>query len=244
MVVRIRTDDQLQIKALAKVQTRFAIATLVLTEGAVPSRLPTLRACDAVASRRRSRSCDQHREKARTDAILWCSIVCATRRVWYAGKKWIGRLAEREIFGLFPVGTSRSRVIYIYISKLAVWSGWTCVRASRACTWWGWMDSAIRGTAYLACGLWKFRPLTGHASYWDRITRTLWSLSLAQLLKQSYTATAPKNTSRSTPPFFYGIIAVHLHHCGNDTSELNVLPAYLIAGWWRDADLTLIPHDE
>jgi len=63
---------QLQIKALAKVQTRFAIATLVLTEGAVPSRSPTLRACDAVATRRRSSN--EHREKARTDAILWCSF--------------------------------------------------------------------------------------------------------------------------------------------------------------------------
>jgi hypothetical protein len=72
MVVGIGTD-QLETKALTKVQTRFAIATLVLTEGAVPSRSPTLRACDAVASRRRSS--DEHREKARTDAILWCSIV-------------------------------------------------------------------------------------------------------------------------------------------------------------------------
>jgi len=66
------------------------------------------------------------------------------------------------------------------------------------------MDSGRRGAAYLGRGSF------GRASYWDRITRTLGSLhSLGQLLKQSYTATAPRKT----------LLVVHLH-----TYELNVLP--------------------
>jgi len=63
------------------------------------------------------------------------------------------------------------------------------------------MDSGRRGAAYLGRGSF------GRASYWDRITRTL--RSLGQLLKQSYTATAPRKT----------LLVVHLH-----TYELNVLP--------------------
>jgi len=104
-------------------------------------------------------------------------FVCASRRVWCAGKKWIGRLAEREIFGLFPVAGGR-RPAGLFIQA---WSGWTCVcvRKQSMCLVRIW----IRGAAYLGRGSF------GRASYWDRITRTLWSLG--QLLKQSYTATAP-----------------------------------------------------
>lgn len=76
-------------------------------------------------------------------------FVCASRRVWCAGKKWIGRLAEREIFGLFPVAGGR-RPAGLFIQA---WSGWTCVCEEAEHVLGEDMDS---GSCVL--GPWKFRP--------------------------------------------------------------------------------------
>jgi hypothetical protein len=71
---------------------------LVLTAGGVPSRLPTLSACESVASRKSSSR--GHRDNTRTDAIL-VAFASDSLRVWCARENRIGRQRVKD-FGLFP----------------------------------------------------------------------------------------------------------------------------------------------
>jgi hypothetical protein len=78
---------------------------LVLTAGGVPSRLPTLSACESVASRKRSSRA--HRDNTRTDAIL-VAFASASLRVWCAREDRTGRQRAKD----WSVSGGPRRVIY------------------------------------------------------------------------------------------------------------------------------------
>ena len=111
-------------------------------------------------------------------------FVCASRPVWCAGKKRIGRLAEREIFGLFlPVGAGRQGYLY----KLGV-VGRVCEQAEHVLG----EEPSERGNEFgeagsCVLGPWKFRPriLLGQDHTNVRVTSLTWAALEAKLYGNS-----------------------------------------------------------
>lgn len=198
MVVGTETISSKSTRSVGKFRLGLIASTLVLTDGAVPSRLPTLSACDAVGSRRRSSN--EHRDKARTDAIL--AVFFCGERLGVCGvcgkenKKWIGRAPN--ICSLSR-GRRPGRVIYTRGVLFPVFVlEWLDVSKQKQSMYLVKVDSAGELRAWAVEASAAHPTGTGSHEHYD-------VAAPAKLLKESYSSTATalgekkgENTCHST----------------------------------------------